>query len=225
MQGLLDRRSSYVRLSSPGVRLGKTLSGSLLSSEPWHLVLSAVLRQKLIDLGTSNPLLTIRPGEDCDLYLAHTVVDAKYYGIASKEQLRKQYAAKMWLVEPERTVKYREIIQEQKQDLGVLPAPKLTFEKSVFKGKVLFQKEKGVAFGFKKPADPGSFGKAYEYDFDVTRIRGPVKELVEANGWKFEQIILDYQPARVQGQRFCGKCGTALPSGAAFCTNCGQKVA
>ena len=130
----------------------------------------------------------------------------------------------MWLVEPERTVKYREIIREQKQDLGVLPASKLSFEKSVFKGKVLFQKEKGAAFGFKKHADPSSFGKAYEYDFDVTRIRGPVKHLVEANGWKFEQIILDYQPACGQGHRFCGKCGTALPSGAEFCTNCGQKV-
>lgn len=202
-----------------------SLSSSLLSSEPRCLVLSAVLRQKLIDLGTSNPLFTIRPGDDCDLYLAHTIVDAKYYGIASKEQLKKQYAAKLWLVEPERTMKYREIIQEQNQGMGVLSAPKLSFQKSFVKGKVLFQKEKSVAFGFKKPGDPGSFGKVYDYDFDVTKIRGPVKELVEANGWKFEQIILDYQPTRGQDQRFCGKCGTALPSGAAFCTNCGQKVA
>jgi hypothetical protein len=179
----------------------------------------------LIDLGTSNPLFTIRPGDDCDLYLAHIIVDAKYYGVASKEQLKKQYSAKMWLVEPERTVKYREIIQEQNQDVGVLPAPKLSFQKSFVKGKVLFQKEKGVAFGFKKPADPGSFGKVYDYDFDVTKIRGPVKELVEANGWKFEQIILDYQPASGQGRGFCKQCGTALLSGAAFCTNCGQKIA
>jgi hypothetical protein len=187
--------------------------------------LSAALRQKLIDLGTSNPLFTIRPGDDCDLYLAHTIVDSKYYGVASKEQVKKQYAAKIWLVEPERTVKYREIIQEQDQSVGVLPAPKLSFQKSFVKGKVLFQKEKGVAFGFKKPADPGSFGRVYDYDFDVMKIRGPVKGLVESNGWKFEQIIQDYQPARGQDQRFCGKCGAALPSGVAFCANCGQKIA
>ena len=67
--------------------------------------MSAVLREKLIDLGTSNPLFTIRAGDDCDLYLAHTIVDAKYYGIGSKEGVKKQYAAKMWLVESERTVK------------------------------------------------------------------------------------------------------------------------
>ena len=187
--------------------------------------MSEALKQKLVDLGTSNPQFTIRSGEDCDLYLEHTIVDAKYYGIASKEQVSKRYAAKMWLVEPERTVRYREIIQEQDRSVGVLPAPKLSFEKSAFKGKVLFKKEKGVAFGFKKPADPSSFGKAYQYDFDVSKIRGPVKELVEANGWRFEQIILDYQPAREQQPRFCGQCGAALLAGAAFCTNCGQKIA
>lgn len=187
--------------------------------------LSEDLRQKLIGLGASSQLFTIKPGEDCDLYLEHTIVDAKYYGIASQEKLAKQYAAKMWLVEPERTVKYREIIQEQERSVGVLPAPKLSFEKSAFKGKVLFKKEKGVAFGFKKPADPSSFGKAYQYDFDVTKIRGPVKEVVEANGWRFEQIILDYQSAREQRSRFCGQCGAALVAGAVFCTSCGQKIA
>jgi hypothetical protein len=156
--------------------------------------LSESLKQQLIDLGKSNELFTIRSAEDCDLYLEHKIVDANYYGVASKESLKKQYAAKIWLVEPERTVKYREIIGEQSASAGVLPAPKLSFQKSFFKGKVLFQKEKGAAFGFKKPADPTSFGKVYQYDFDVAKIRGPVKQLVESNGWKFEQVILDYQP-------------------------------
>jgi len=186
--------------------------------------LSEALKQKLVDLGTSNPQFTIRAGGDCDLYLEHTIVDAKYYGVASKEQVSKRYAAKIWLVEPERTVKYREIIQEQERSVGVFPTPKLGFEKSSFKGKVLFKKEKGLAIGFKKPGDPSSLGKVYQYDFDVTKIRGPVKGLVESNGWRFEQIILDYQPAQVQGQRFCGECGAALTAGALFCTNCGKKA-
>jgi len=182
------------------------------------------IRQKLIDLGASSQLFTIRPADDCELYLEHTIVDAKYYGVASKEQVAKRYAAKMWLVEPERTVKYREITKEQEASVGVLPAPKLSFEKSAFKGKVLFKKEKGLAIGFKKPADPSSFGKVYQYDFDVMKIRGPVKDLVEANGWKFEQILLDYKPSGEQGQNFCGQCGAAMTSGALFCTNCGHKL-
>ena len=186
--------------------------------------LSEDLRKKLIDLGTSNPLFTIRPGQDCDLYLEHEIVDAEYYGVASKEKVMKRYAAKMWLVEEDRTLKYREIIQEEDRSAGVLPAPKMSMEKSVFKGKVLFKKEKGVGFGFKKPADAGSFGKVYQYDFDVKKIRDPVKQLVEANGWKFEQIILDYKHPSRQGQNFCGRCGAALAAGAAFCMSCGQKI-
>jgi hypothetical protein len=187
------------------------------------------MRERLLALGASNKLFTVRPGEDCDLYLEHAVVDAEYYGVASKEKLKKQYAAKMWLVEEERVVKYREIIEEQSSSVGVLPVPKLSAEKSFFKGKVLFKKEMGVGVGFKKPGEPSSFGKVYQYDFDVTKIRGPVKELVEANGWKFEQIIMDYKPSKraasaPQQANYCSQCGTQLPTGTAFCTNCGKKV-
>ncbi len=187
------------------------------------------MRERLLALGASSQLITIRPGEDCDLYLERTIVDAEYYGVASKEKLKKQYSAKIWLVEEERVVKYREIIEEQSSSIGVLPVPRLSAEKSFFKGKVLFKKEMGVGVGFKKPGEPSSFGKVYQYDFDVTKIRGPVKELVEANGWKFEQIIMDYRPSKraasaSQQASYCGQCGTQLPLGAAFCTNCGRKV-
>ena len=190
----------------------------------WFVLLSESLRQKLVELGTSSGLFTIRPGTDCDLYLEHEIVDAKYYGVASKEQVKKQYAGKIWLVEQDRTVKYREIIEEQTGSASVLPAPKLSFQKSAFKGKVLFKKEKEVAFGFKKPADPTSFGKVYQIDFDVRKIRDPVKQLVEANGWKFEQIVMDFQPDKKM-KVFCSQCGSELQPGAEFCTNCGQKIA
>ena len=187
------------------------------------------IRERLLALGASSQLFTVCPGEDCDLYLEHAIVDAKYYGVASKENLKKKYAAKMWLVEEERVVKYREIIKEQSSSVGVLPLPKLSAEKSFFKGKALFKKEMGVGVGFKKPGDPSSFRKVYQYDFDVTQIRGPVKELVEANGWKFEQIIMDYKPNKreasaPQQASYCSQCGTQLPTGTAFCTNCGKKV-
>ncbi len=87
----------------------------------------------------------------------------------------------------------------------------------------------GVGVGFKKPGDPSSVGTVYKYDFDVNRIRGPVKELVEANGWKFEQIIMDHKPSKravsiPQQGRYCIQCGSQLPLGATFCTNCGEKV-
>jgi hypothetical protein len=181
------------------------------------------MRNKLLNLGAGQQF-TIRPGDDCDLYLEYGIVDAKFYGVASKESLKKQYSAKMWLVAPERTVKYREIIQEQSSSMGVLPTPKLSFEKSTFKGKTLFKKEIGVGVGFKKPGGPSSFGKVYQYDFDVRKIRDPVKAAVESEGWKFEQIIMDYKPSVVVGSRFCANCGSQMTPDSLFCSNCGQKI-
>jgi hypothetical protein len=202
----------------------EALIESHASHPSWSFHLSEDLRQKLIELGSSSQLLTVGPGEDCDLYLEHKIVDAKYYGVASKETVKKRYVAKIWLVEPERIVKYREIIEEQSGSAGVLPAPKLSAEKTFFKGKVLFKKEKEVAFGFKKPADPTSFGKVYEYDFDIRKVRDPVKQLAEANGWKFEQIITDYQPSSKKSA-YCTECGAVVESGTKFCAKCGKSIA
>jgi hypothetical protein len=193
------------------------------------LSLSDGLRERLLALGTTSQLVTIRPGEDCDLYLEHAIVDAQYFGVASRESLKKRYSAKMWLVEDERVVKYREIIREQSSSAGLLPVPKLSAEKTFFKGKVLFKKEMGVGVGFKKPGDPSSSGKVYQYDFDVAKIRGPVKELVESSGWRFEQIIMNYKPRKravstPPHASYCSQCGTQLSKEAVFCTNCGQKI-
>jgi len=183
------------------------------------------MRQKLLMLGASSRIFTIRPGTDCDLYLERNIVDAKYYGVASKESLKKQYSAKIWLVEEERTVKYREIIEEESRSIDVLPGPKLSGQKSFFKGKALFKKEVGFAVGFKKPADPSSFGKVYQYNFDVKQVREPLKQLVESNGWKFEQIVMDHKPSRGEEgeQGFCTECGSKIGAGDTFCSNCGQK--
>jgi hypothetical protein len=69
-----------------------------------------------------------------------------------------------------RKKKYQEILADRSSVMGVLPTPQLQFEKSIWKGKVLFKKEKGVGFEFKKPLDLGSFGKAYDFSFDTEKI-------------------------------------------------------
>ncbi len=186
------------------------------------MVLSSLsdLRERLLNLGSSTQSFTVRPGTDSDLYLEHVIVDAQFYGLASKETVVKEYAAKIWLDERQHVVKYQEIIREETTSGGLLPSPKLSFERKAFKGKVLFKKEKEVAFGLKKPADPSSFGKAYQYSFDVRKIRDPVKNLVEANGWKFEQVVLAAGRTRSR----CTRCGDELLPEVSFCSSCGQKV-
>ena len=147
------------------------------------------LIQTLLGMGEGSPDFQITRSNDSDLLLEQRIVDAKYYGVASQEKLTKIYRAKMWLDDVKREVKYQEILTDQSSSVGVLPTPKLGFEKSFIKGKVLFKKEKGVSFGFKKPFDTGSFGKAYNYSFDIEKVRGPIRKAVEKAGWKFNQII------------------------------------
>ena len=148
------------------------------------------LIQLLLKLGESNSEFSIVRSEEADLLLERRIVDAKYYGVASEEKLRKTYRARMWLDDAKKEVRYQEILEDQSGSVGVVPTPKLNFEKTFVKGKVLFKKEKGIAFGFKKPLDPGSFGKVYDYSYDVEKIRTPVRQIVDAAGWKFNQVIL-----------------------------------
>ena len=148
------------------------------------------LIQSLLKLGESNSEFSIVRSEEADLLLERRIVDAKYYGVASEERLRKTYRARMWLDDAKKEVRYQEILEDQSGSVGVVPTPKLNFEKTFVKGKVLFKKEKGIAFGFKKPLDPSSFGKVYDYSYDVEKIRTPVRQIVDAAGWKFNQVIL-----------------------------------
>ena len=154
------------------------------------LAAKSELIQTLLRLGESSQDFKITPSSDCDLLVEHKIIDAKYFGVVSEEKLKKTYRAKMWLDEGSKEVKYQEILEDQSRSVGVLPAPKLEFSKSFFKGKSLFQKEKSIAFGFKRPLDPTSLGKVYDYSFDVEKVRRPIRQAVEGAGWKFTQIIL-----------------------------------
>ena len=148
------------------------------------------LIQALLKLGENSSDFKITTSTDSDLLLEQKIVDAKFYGVASEEKLKKVYRAKIWIDDGRKEVKYQEILSDRSSVVGVLPTPQLQVEKSIWKGKVLFKKEKGVGFGFKKPLDPGSFGKAYDFSFDTEKIRRPIRQVVENAGWKFNQVIL-----------------------------------
>ena len=148
------------------------------------------MTQALLKLGESSSDFRITTSTDSDLLLEQKIVDAKFYGVASEEKLKKMYQAKIWINDESKEVKYQEILSDRSSVMGVLPTPQLQVEKSIWKGKVLFKKEKGVGFGFKKPLDPGSFGKVYDYSFDTDKIRQPIRQAVENAGWKFNQVIL-----------------------------------
>jgi hypothetical protein len=154
------------------------------------LTTKSELIQALLKLGENSSDFRITASTDSDLLLEQKIVDAKFYGVASEERLKKVYGARIWIDDGRKEVKYQEILADRSSVIGVLPTPQQQFEKSIWKGKVLFKKEKGVGFGFKKPLDPRSFGKVYDYSFDNEKIRQPIRQAVENAGWKFNQVIL-----------------------------------
>ena len=48
-------------------------------------------------------------------------------------------------------------------------------EKKFFRGKIFVHKEFSKEWSFRKRGDPTSFGKVYDYSFDVKKIRMPIK--------------------------------------------------
>ena len=191
------------------------------------------LLSQILQLGSSSSEFTVNTSNETDLVVERKIVDAEYYKVVGKEGLKETYKAYLLLDECRDEARYYEIITSEAKSAGIFPTPSLHVEKEFVKGKTLFKKESGKAWGWKKP-DPRSFGKVYDYEFDVRKIREPIKNLIEQNGWKFTQVLqksnATYHISTVQpsvsasSQSFCTSCGTPLLSEQNFCTKCGARI-
>jgi len=192
-----------------------------------------ILLRQILQLGSSSSEFTVNTSNETDLVVERKIVDAEYYKVVGKEELKETYKAYLLLDEGRYEAKYYEIMTSEAKSAGIFPTPSLHVKKEFVKGKTLFKKESGKAWGWKKP-DPRSFGKVYDYEFDVRKIREPIKSLIERNGWKFTQVlekgnatyaISTAQPSvSVASQSFCTSCGAPLSFEQNFCMNCGARV-
>jgi len=190
------------------------------------------LLRQIIQLGSSSSELAVSTSNETDLVIERKIVDAEYYKVVGKEGLKVTYKAYLLLDEGRLEARYYEIITSVARSAGIFPTPSLHVEKEFVKGKTLFKKEIGKAWGWKKPG-PRSFGKVYDYEFDFRKIREPIKSLIEQSGWKFTQVlqksnatynISTAQPlGSTSSQGFC-TCGAPVLSGHNFCMKCGAKI-
>jgi len=191
------------------------------------------LLRQILQLGSSSSEFSVNTSDETDLVVERKIVDAEYYKLVGKEGLKETYKAYLLLDEGSGEARYYEIITSEAKGAGIFPTPGLRVEKQFFKGKTLFKKESGKAWGWKKP-DPRSFGKVYDYKFDVRKIREPIKSLIEQNGWKFTQVLQKsnatypafavQQSVSTSSQNFCMSCGAQLSSEHNFCMNCGARI-
>jgi hypothetical protein len=141
------------------------------------------LLKQILNLNNPEAAYQIAPSEKSDLEINWKIVDAKWLGIFAKESIRKTYRAYMVLDEPRHTVRYWEAIDNVEWVAG---APKVHYQNEFFRGKIIFQKSYGVQYGVKEDK---TWGKVYEYGFDINNIRGPIRDKALENGWEFVEVL------------------------------------
>jgi len=159
---------------------GKKKSSSAISREELH--------NKILGLNSPELSYQITPAKESDLLLEWKIVDAKWYGIFSKEKMSRTYRAFILLDDARKTVRYYEELGSVEWHIGTdgLWKPSIRYSAQAWKGRILFQKSWGVQYGIK---ESGEFGKVYEYKFDIGYARDPLKKIVEASGWEFVPVV------------------------------------
>src|SRR3990167_10023827 len=159
---------------------GKKISASAISKEKLH--------KKILGLNSPELSYQITPAKESDLLLEWKIVDAKWYGIFSKEKMSRTYRAFILLDDARKTVRYYEELGSVEWHIGTdgLWNPSIRYSAQAWKGRILFKKSWGVQYGIK---ESGEFGKVYEYKFDIGYARDPLKKIVQENSWEFVPVV------------------------------------
>ena len=146
------------------------------------------LKEKILSLNLPEIPYQITPGKETDILLEWKIVDAKWYGIFSKEKVEKTYRAFILLDDSRKTARYYEELGSVEWHIGTdgLWKPSIRYSTETRKGRILFQKSWGVQYGTK---ESGEFGKVYEYKFDIGYVRDPIKKTAQENGWEFVPVV------------------------------------
>ena len=146
------------------------------------------LKGKILNLNSAELPYQITPAKESDFFLEWKIVDAKWYGIFSKEKVGKTYQALILLDDSRKTAHYYEELGSVEWHIGTdgLWRPSVRYSAEAWKGRILFQKSWGAQYGIK---ESGKFGKVYEYKFDIGYVRDPIKKIVQENGWEFVPVV------------------------------------
>ncbi len=142
------------------------------------------LREQILNINSVDLPYQIKPSDKSDLELIWKIADAKWLGIFAKERISKTYRAYIYLDESKHSVRFWQAIDNVEWVAG---APKVHFQKEFFRGKVIYQKSYGVQYGIREDK---TFGKVYEYNFDINQIFGLVQKTVLDGGWEFVEVMM-----------------------------------
>jgi hypothetical protein len=142
------------------------------------------LKECILNINSADLPYQINPSDKTDLELIWKIADAKWLGIFSKEKIKTTYRAFIYLDESKHAVRFWQAIDNVEWVAG---APKVHFQKEFFRGKVIYQKSSAVQYGLKEDK---TFGKVYEYNFDIHQISDPIRKQALDGGWDFVEVMM-----------------------------------
>ena len=146
------------------------------------------LVNKILALNNPSKPYHIVKGIDTDLVAEWKIADAQWYGVLNKSGLKSAYKALLQVDESRHTVRCYEELGSITWTAGLQGLiPTASFQKSFFRGRILYSKEYAKGYGLKQLSPPEP-GKAYDYKFDVNEIRGPIILAVEESGWEWVPV-------------------------------------
>jgi hypothetical protein len=147
-------------------------------------VLSALeLKDRLMALnrGTSPFVIDDGSSEKVDLVAEWKIVDAQWYEIFAKANLKKVFRIYIKLDEAKHEVRTKDEEYNVEWKAGV---PVLSLAVSKFQGQMT-SVEFGGGFSFTEELKPG---QVYKYRFNTNEIKKPIQETVAVCGWTYKGI-------------------------------------
>jgi hypothetical protein len=146
------------------------------------------LIEKILALNDDSKPYRITRDVSSDFLAEWKIADAKWYGIFNKNALKEAYRAFILLDESRQTARYYEELGSISWNVGLQGViPNVTYTRTFFHGRILFQKEYAVGYGMKEKNVP-NWEKVYDYKFDVNEIRGPIGWTVKQAGWEWVPV-------------------------------------
>lgn len=144
---------------------------------------TAALRKNLMDVNRKTAPFVIRDGkkEGVDMVAEWRIVDAKWYEIFAKAGIKKVFKVLMKFDEAKGEVRAVDEQWEVEWRAGI---PTLSATASASRGQK-FEKSFETVYAFR---EDGSFGEVYDYAFDTTEIKNPVRAAVLASGWGWRGV-------------------------------------
>lgn len=146
------------------------------------------LINKILALNNPSKPYHIVKGTETDLVAEWKIADAEWYGVLNKSGLKSVYKAFLQVDESRHAVRCYEELGSITWTVGLQGLlPTASFQKSFFRGRILYSKQQAKGYGLKQLSPPEP-AKVYDYEFNVNEIRGPIILAVEENGWEWVPV-------------------------------------